>query len=122
MWKVLNRARQLGVLPVVPADVVAEWWRGRRCAAPETAIATPDGVRPIASLEVGDLVNSIDHGVVRAVPPPLPQKRSPSFCGACDKGWGRLARVSDGGTLVRSRWPETTQAYGWAGFSKSSAR
>ncbi|MGH7293679.1 MAG: twitching motility protein PilT [Polyangiaceae bacterium] len=30
MWKVLHRARTLGVLPVVPADVVAEWWRGRR--------------------------------------------------------------------------------------------
>jgi predicted nucleic acid-binding protein len=29
MWKVLHRARQLGVVPVVPADVVAEWWRGR---------------------------------------------------------------------------------------------
>ena len=29
MWKVLHRARDLGVLPIVPADVVAEWWRGR---------------------------------------------------------------------------------------------
>jgi hypothetical protein len=29
MWKVLHRARVLGVVPVVPADVVAEWWRGR---------------------------------------------------------------------------------------------
>jgi predicted nucleic acid-binding protein len=29
MWRVLHRARALGVLPVVPADVVAEWWRGR---------------------------------------------------------------------------------------------
>jgi len=29
MWKVLHRARALGVLPVVPADVIAEWWRGR---------------------------------------------------------------------------------------------
>jgi predicted nucleic acid-binding protein len=29
MWKVLHRASALGVLPVVPADVVAEWWRGR---------------------------------------------------------------------------------------------
>jgi predicted nucleic acid-binding protein len=29
IWKVLNRARALGVVPVVPADVVAEWWRGR---------------------------------------------------------------------------------------------
>lgn len=29
MWKVLHRARALGVVSVVPADVVAEWWRGR---------------------------------------------------------------------------------------------
>ena len=29
IWKVLHRARTLGVVPVVPADVVAEWWRGR---------------------------------------------------------------------------------------------
>lgn len=29
IWKVLHRARALGVVPVVPADVVAEWWRGR---------------------------------------------------------------------------------------------
>ena len=29
IWTVLNRARSLGVVPVVPADVVAEWWRGR---------------------------------------------------------------------------------------------
>jgi hypothetical protein len=29
IWKVLHRARTLGAVPVVPADVVAEWWRGR---------------------------------------------------------------------------------------------
>ena len=29
IWKVLHRAQTLGVVPVVPADVVAEWWRGR---------------------------------------------------------------------------------------------
>jgi predicted nucleic acid-binding protein len=29
IWKVLHRASAIGVLPVVPADVVAEWWRGR---------------------------------------------------------------------------------------------
>jgi predicted nucleic acid-binding protein len=29
MWKVMHRARALGIVPVVPADVVAEWWRGR---------------------------------------------------------------------------------------------
>ncbi len=25
----MHRARALGIVPVVPADVVAEWWRGR---------------------------------------------------------------------------------------------
>jgi len=29
MWKVLQRARTESVVTVVPADVVAEWWRGR---------------------------------------------------------------------------------------------
>jgi predicted nucleic acid-binding protein len=29
MWRVLHRARVLGVVTIVPADVVAEWWRGR---------------------------------------------------------------------------------------------
>jgi predicted nucleic acid-binding protein len=29
IWKVLDRAIALGVVPVVPASVVAEWWRGR---------------------------------------------------------------------------------------------
>lgn len=29
MWKVLDRAQSLAVVPVVPADVLAEWWRGR---------------------------------------------------------------------------------------------
>jgi predicted nucleic acid-binding protein len=29
IWKVMQRAQELGVVPVVPADVVAEWWRGR---------------------------------------------------------------------------------------------
>lgn len=29
MWKVLDRARGLSIVPVVPADVIAEWWRGR---------------------------------------------------------------------------------------------
>ncbi len=29
IWRVLHRASSLGVVPVVPADVVAEWWRGR---------------------------------------------------------------------------------------------
>lgn len=29
MWKVLRRMAELGVTPIVPADVIAEWWRGR---------------------------------------------------------------------------------------------
>jgi hypothetical protein len=33
-----------------------------------TPIATPSGNRPIATLRVGDLVYSVDHGTVRAVP------------------------------------------------------
>ena len=38
------------------------------CASPETPIATPEGERPIAELGVGDLVYSVDHDQVRAVP------------------------------------------------------
>jgi hypothetical protein len=41
---------------------------GLLCAHPETPIATPDGERPIASLQVGDIVLSVDHGQVRPVP------------------------------------------------------
>ncbi|MCL2778053.1 MAG: hypothetical protein FWD73_08615 [Polyangiaceae bacterium] len=29
MWKVLHRAHELAMVPVVPANVVAEWWRHR---------------------------------------------------------------------------------------------
>jgi hypothetical protein len=29
MWEVLRRIAEHGAVPVVPADVVAEWWRGR---------------------------------------------------------------------------------------------
>ena len=39
-----------------------------KCASPDTPVATPDGERPIASLEVGDLVYSVDHDALRAVP------------------------------------------------------
>lgn len=39
-----------------------------RCAAPETPIATPQGERPIGELAAGDLVMSVDDGVLRAVP------------------------------------------------------
>ncbi|MGH7296906.1 MAG: Hint domain-containing protein, partial [Polyangiaceae bacterium] len=38
------------------------------CASPDTPIATPAGDRPIASLVAGDVVLSVDHGVVAAVP------------------------------------------------------
>ncbi len=38
------------------------------CASPDTPIATPTGDRPIASLAVGDVVFSIDHGQRVAVP------------------------------------------------------
>jgi hypothetical protein len=39
-----------------------------KCASPDTPVATPSGDRPIASLAVGDLVLSVDHGEVVAVP------------------------------------------------------
>ena len=38
------------------------------CASPDTPIATPSGTRPIASLRVGELVYSVDHGAIVAVP------------------------------------------------------
>jgi hypothetical protein len=38
------------------------------CAAPDTPIATPSGERPIAELGVGDLVYSVDHDAIVAVP------------------------------------------------------
>jgi hypothetical protein len=38
------------------------------CTAPSTAIATPSGERAISELKVGDLVYSVDHGALRAVP------------------------------------------------------
>ena len=38
------------------------------CAAPDTPIATPKGAVPIASLRIGDLVFSLDHGEIIAVP------------------------------------------------------
>jgi hypothetical protein len=38
------------------------------CASPDTPIATPSGDRPIASLAVGDVVLSVDHGELAAVP------------------------------------------------------
>ncbi len=38
------------------------------CASPDTPIATPQGERPIADIAVGDLVYSVDHDAVVAVP------------------------------------------------------
>lgn len=38
------------------------------CASPDTPIATEDGNRAIVALRVGDLVYSVDHGRVVAVP------------------------------------------------------
>jgi hypothetical protein len=46
-------------------------WLGNQCpvcAAPDTPLATPRGERPIASLAVGDLVYSVDHDAIVAVP------------------------------------------------------
>ncbi len=49
---------------------VWQWLHGSCpiCAAPDTPIATPGGDRPIASLRVGDLVYSVDHNEIVAVP------------------------------------------------------
>jgi hypothetical protein len=49
-----------------PEGFVCRW--GARCAAPSTPIATPDGSRPISELRVGDLVYSVEGGVVVVVP------------------------------------------------------
>jgi hypothetical protein len=38
------------------------------CASPDTPIATPLGNRPIADLAAGDLVYSVDHDAIVAVP------------------------------------------------------
>jgi hypothetical protein len=56
---------------VVRCDAgVWQWIRGACpiCAAPDTPIATPSGERPIASLAIGDLVYSVDHDAIVAVP------------------------------------------------------
>ena len=38
------------------------------CASPDTPVATPAGERPIASLQPGDLVYSVDHAALAVVP------------------------------------------------------
>jgi hypothetical protein len=37
------------------------------CASPDTPISTPEGERPIADIQVGDLVYSVDHDAIRPV-------------------------------------------------------
>jgi hypothetical protein len=49
---------------------VWQWLQGECpiCAAPTTPVATPLGDRPIAALQTGDLVYSVDHLAIVAVP------------------------------------------------------
>lgn len=49
-----------------PVGFMCAW--GAICASPDTPIATPTGERAIASLLPGELVYSLDHGILRAVP------------------------------------------------------
>lgn len=85
IWKVLHRARTLGVVPIVPADVVAEWWRGRsdireyilgsvvveplteplariagECVADVTGAATIDAIVMASAAQRGDAVYTSD--------------------------------------------------------------
>lgn len=57
-------------LEVICQNGVWVWRTGNCpiCAAPDTPIATPEGERPIASLRIGDLVYSVDHDALVAVP------------------------------------------------------
>jgi len=48
------------------AEFSCAW--GAVCASPDTMVATPEGERPISELRTGDLVLSIDEGVLRIVP------------------------------------------------------
>jgi len=48
------------------AEFSCAW--GAVCASPDTMVATPDGERPISELHTGDLVLSVDEGVLRIVP------------------------------------------------------
>lgn len=64
---------QCGTSCELPIRCVAGAWRYGQpqcpiCAAPDTPIATPSGDRPIAELNVGDLVYSVDQGAIVAVP------------------------------------------------------
>ena len=57
-------------LEIICRDGRWVWQQGQCpvCASPDTPIATPYGERPIADLQVGDLVYSVDEGAVVAVP------------------------------------------------------
>ncbi len=57
-------------LSVVCEGGVWTWKTGNCpiCASPDTPIETPDGERAIATLRPGDLVYSVDHGAIVAVP------------------------------------------------------
>jgi hypothetical protein len=57
-------------LPITCTDGIWQWGNIQCpiCAAPDTPIATPSGERPIASLRAGDLVYSVDHDAIVAVP------------------------------------------------------
>jgi hypothetical protein len=64
---------QCGISCELPIRCENGTWRyGREmcpiCAAPDTPIATPQGDRVIAELRVGDLVYSVDHEAIVAVP------------------------------------------------------
>lgn len=57
-------------VPIFCSDGVWQWGQNSCpiCAAPDTAIATPSGERPIASLRVGDLVYSVEDEAIVVVP------------------------------------------------------
>jgi hypothetical protein len=57
-------------------DGPCSWHESRRtlscteytvCASPDTPISTPEGERPIADIQVGDAVYSVDHDAIRPV-------------------------------------------------------
>lgn len=60
MWKVLQRARELGVVPVVPADVIAEWWRGRSDIREHILATTVDAIVMASAAQRGDAVYTSD--------------------------------------------------------------
>jgi hypothetical protein len=76
------------------------------CASPDTPIATPFGDRPIASIAVGDLVLSVDHGVVVTVPV-VRTKRTPVHDHRVIEvvvAGGAVLHVSAGHPTADGRW------------------